>query len=91
MMLGVALVSVPDSSCERREAMAREVRAVMLRADILATVSESLDDSKGTALAEQLIDAAWDLLRHFEAAGQGRRRPTFQTRASHPSASQLRA
>jgi hypothetical protein len=45
--------------------MAREARSLVHRAEILASVATSGSDHRAVALSEELIEAAWQLMRHL--------------------------
>jgi hypothetical protein len=53
--------------------MTRETRAALCRGEMLAAAAEMSADRRAVDLAEAVVEAAWQLLRHLN--GDGERRP----------------
>jgi hypothetical protein len=72
----MVMATPSDAATLRRNAMTRETRTALRRAEMLAAAAELTRDSQAVDLAEGVVDAAWTLLRHLSAPHEIRpRRP----------------
>jgi hypothetical protein len=70
------VIAMPsDAATLQRNAMTRETRTALRRAEMLAAAAELTRDDQAVDLAEGLIEAAWSLLRHLSADAEPRSRP----------------